>query len=242
MRLHYLDATNEPGSAAILRELSVVVSKFDSGSFLSSDSLSLLQNADLLRERKYPLDVSYVARKGYPYLDIRDSGDCWLRLFLEPNDLIKIPAHLYHKFCPDGVNDASLGIFDSFRLPLNEGICVYRFSEIVDTLRPIEPHSYRELICELCSQFYEAGWVTGTGGSISIRYGNRIFMTPSGVQKERILPDELFMLDIDGNILSVPPQKTVSKRPKLSDCSPLFLHSYRLCKAGISATILHILT
>ena len=57
-------------------------------------------------------------------------------------------------------------------------------------------------------------------------------MTPSGVQKERILPDELYMLDIEGNHLSVPPQKIPGKPPKLSDCSPLFLHAYRLRKAG----------
>jgi len=28
----------------------------------------------------------------------------------------------------------------------------------------------RQLIPELCRQFYAKGWVTGTGGGISIRY------------------------------------------------------------------------
>lgn len=38
----------------------------------------------------------------------------------------------------------------------------------------------RELVCELCRLFYEHGWVTGTGGSISIRWNDGIYMTPSG--------------------------------------------------------------
>ena len=73
------------------------------------------------------------------------------------------------------------------------------------------------LICELCRQFFEQGWVTGTGGSICIRFGNRIFMTPSGVPKERIEPEDLFVLDVKGNMLAVPCRKPGSvKPPKLS--------------------------
>ena len=43
-----------------------------------------------------------------------------------------------------------------------------------------------ELVCELCRQFYTLGWVSGTGGGISIRADEGIVMAPSGVQKERI--------------------------------------------------------
>jgi methylthioribulose 1-phosphate dehydratase/enolase-phosphatase E1 len=74
-------------------------------------------------------------------------------------------------------------------------------------------------------------------------------MTPSGVQKERIQPDELFVLGIHdtikenvsfnsrlsdkaGNILSVPQQKSNNIAPKLSDCSPLFLHAFQQRNAG----------
>jgi ribulose-5-phosphate 4-epimerase/fuculose-1-phosphate aldolase len=92
----------------------------------------------------------------------------------------------------------------------------------------------RELVCELCRQFFTAGWVTGTGGSISIKdltTGN-IYMTPSGVQKERIQPDELFVLDIEGKILSSPVKKDGGNQPKLSDCAPLFFHAFRQRQAG----------
>ena len=91
----------------------------------------------------------------------------------------------------------------------------------------------KSLICELCRQFFQAGWVTGTGGSISIRNGDKIFMTPSGVQKERILPNELFTVDINGKITDCPSVKEGFSNPKLSDCAPLFLHAYQQRDAGI---------
>lgn len=40
------------------------------------------------------------------------------------------------------------------------------------------------VICELCSLFYEKDWVTGTGGGMSIRDENTVYLAPSGVQKE----------------------------------------------------------
>ena len=59
-----------------------------------------------------------------------------------------------------------------------------------------------------------------------------IYTIASGVQKERILPDEVFLMDISGSVLSHPPQKLPNKTPKLTDCSPLFFHAYRLRNAG----------
>jgi methylthioribulose 1-phosphate dehydratase/enolase-phosphatase E1 len=90
----------------------------------------------------------------------------------------------------------------------------------------------RNLVCELCRNFYSSGWVTGTGGSISIRLNEKIFMTPSGVQKERIKPEELFVLDKTGAVLTPPSCRADGSRPKLSDCSPLFLHAYNQRDAG----------
>lgn len=43
-----------------------------------------------------------------------------------------------------------------------------------------------KLIPALCRQFYDLGWVTGTGGGISIRNSDGIYIAPSGVQKERM--------------------------------------------------------
>jgi hypothetical protein len=37
--------------------------------------------------------------------------------------------------------------------------------------------------------------VTGTGGGTSIRDGERIYIAPSGVQKELMKPQDLFVMD-----------------------------------------------
>lgn len=85
----------------------------------------------------------------------------------------------------------------------------------------------RNLICELCRIFYHKGWASGTGGGISIRAGEKIFMAPSGVQKERIHPEDIFVLDMEGNIL-----EHASNGLKVSECKPLFMHAYKLRNAG----------
>lgn len=82
----------------------------------------------------------------------------------------------------------------------------------------------RELICELCRLFYNQGWVSGTGGGISVRAGDRIVMAPSGVQKERMQPSDMFVLDAEGAVVETPaPRPPPYKPPKLSECSPLFM-------------------
>ncbi|XP_017788322.1 PREDICTED: methylthioribulose-1-phosphate dehydratase [Habropoda laboriosa] len=87
----------------------------------------------------------------------------------------------------------------------------------------------RSLIPELCRQFYDLGWVTGTGGGISIKHGDKIYIAPSGVQKERITSDDMFVQDISGNDLEVPPKE---KRLKKSQCTPLFMCAYTRRNAG----------
>lgn len=86
----------------------------------------------------------------------------------------------------------------------------------------------RALIVELCKHFYGQGWVSGTGGGISIRDGDRIFMAPSGVQKERLQEQDLFELDEQGGTLCAPSQPGL----KVSECSPLFFSAFRQRDAG----------
>ena len=86
----------------------------------------------------------------------------------------------------------------------------------------------RTLIVELCRQFYDHGWVSGTGGGISVREGGRVYMAPSGVQKERIAERDLYVLDESGSILEHPADTKL--RP--SACMPLFFNAFRLRNAG----------
>ena len=92
----------------------------------------------------------------------------------------------------------------------------------------MEEASPRALIVELCKQFYAQGWVSGTGGGVSIRQRGRVYIAPSGVQKERIRESDIYVLDEAGNVLERP--ETPSLTP--SACSPLFFNAYRLRGAG----------
>ncbi|XP_036747545.1 methylthioribulose-1-phosphate dehydratase isoform X2 [Manis pentadactyla] len=83
----------------------------------------------------------------------------------------------------------------------------------------------RYLIPELCKQFYHLGWVTGTGGGISLKHGNEIYIAPSGVQKERIQPEDMFVCDIHEQDISGPPP---FKNLKKSQCTPLFMNAYTM--------------
>jgi methylthioribulose-1-phosphate dehydratase len=85
----------------------------------------------------------------------------------------------------------------------------------------------RELVCELCRNFYQLGWASGTGGGISIKEDNHIYMAPSGVQKERLKPEDIFILNENGEIAKEP-----GRGLKLSQCSPLFMHAYKIRNAG----------
>jgi methylthioribulose-1-phosphate dehydratase len=84
------------------------------------------------------------------------------------------------------------------------------------------------VIVELCRQFYDLGWVTGTGGGISIREGGRVYMAPSGVQKERIAEEDIYVMDETGRILAGPSGRGIQP----SECAPLFFNAFRLRDAG----------
>uniref|UniRef100_A0A6N2ND36 Probable bifunctional methylthioribulose-1-phosphate dehydratase/enolase-phosphatase E1 n=1 Tax=Salix viminalis TaxID=40686 RepID=A0A6N2ND36_SALVM len=58
-------------------------------------------------------------------------------------------------------------------------------------------------------------------------------MSPSGVQKERMEPEDMYVLATNGSILSSPsPKPYPYKPPKCSDCAPLFLKAYDMRNAG----------
>ncbi|KAI8338812.1 methylthioribulose-1-phosphate dehydratase [Blakeslea trispora] len=81
-----------------------------------------------------------------------------------------------------------------------------------------DPCHPANLIPELCRLFYQLGWVTGTGGGISIR---------KSVQKERMEPHHLFVMKLQ--------DRTVIRKPlvlKPSACTPLFYNAYSMREAG----------
>lgn len=223
----YLDCTSEKASSFVLSELGVLVSENNSNVDSSFQIVQIENKLDLSKEHISGAEVVLKLLNGEVYINIRDSADSWIQIQLIAGEFIVLPPNIFRKF-------VSVDSESSFQLYSKDGSyqLLKRFLQDVDSIEAIKYHNYRELVCELCQQFFVSGWVTGTGGSISIKYGNRIYMTPSGVQKERIKPDELFVLDTAGNILHVPPRKLDFLTPKLSDCSPLFLHAYKQRNAG----------
>jgi methylthioribulose-1-phosphate dehydratase len=85
-----------------------------------------------------------------------------------------------------------------------------------------------DLICDLGREFYRLGWATGTGGGICIREGEHVVIAPSGVQKERMTPEQMFTIALDGSIVSGPSDPSL--RP--SECTSLFMAAIRRRNAG----------
>jgi methylthioribulose-1-phosphate dehydratase len=86
----------------------------------------------------------------------------------------------------------------------------------------------RILICDLARSFYDLGWVSGTGGGICIREDDRVVVAPSGVQKERMRPEQMFTIALDGSVVSRPDDPALHP----SECSALFLQAVNLRGAG----------
>ncbi|KAJ3218437.1 hypothetical protein HK099_005075 [Clydaea vesicula] len=91
-----------------------------------------------------------------------------------------------------------------------------------------DPEHASNLIPELCKLFYNNGWVTGTGGGMTIRQHDHYYIAPSGVQKERMQPSDLFILNKNQEIISLPHNKSL----KMSQCTPLFFNAYNLRNCG----------
>ncbi|MEX0875667.1 MAG: methylthioribulose 1-phosphate dehydratase [Actinomycetota bacterium] len=78
----------------------------------------------------------------------------------------------------------------------------------------------RVFVCELLRLFYDKGWVSGTGGGIcALESPGRLLLAPTGVHKERVRPEDLFVVDVDSGDV-VEPAADASLRP--SECNDIF--------------------
>lgn len=48
-------------------------------------------------------EIRYIL-DGQGFFDVRDGGDSWIRIRVEKNDLVVLPAGLYHRFTTDSKN------------------------------------------------------------------------------------------------------------------------------------------
>jgi len=92
------------------------------------------------------------------------------------------------------------------------------------------PQNQSKLLCEFLRLFYQKGWVSGTGGGIcAVGKEGDVLMAPTGVHKERVLPQDLFSVNpSSGNIIRFPKNRSL----KLSECSPIFCALIKNRSAG----------
>ena len=92
-----------------------------------------------------------------------------------------------------------------------------------------EESESKEIIASLARQFYTLGWFPGSGGSLTIRESpDRIFIAPSGVQKERIKAEDVFIIDRNAEVIQRPPgsKSDGGRNLRPSQCTPLFMVAY----------------
>jgi methylthioribulose-1-phosphate dehydratase len=58
-----------------------------------------------------------------------------------------------------------------------------------------------EELCETARQCYARGGVPATSGNFSVRSGDSVFITASGLDKGRLKPEDLLEIDMDGAVL-----------------------------------------
>jgi methylthioribulose 1-phosphate dehydratase/enolase-phosphatase E1 len=273
----YADDPQDGASAHLLSTLGVTIFRGAASAAQAATAASLAVETDGVAirtnaEQSYAFKTGYFAEGGAAVVDVRDSADAWLRIFLHAGDAVALRAGLNHRVgshtvvaqpisVPVWPSDADRNSRQStvvwkprvaagakagrlvlltekpgqsasgLQLRFEAGSEEEALANIPHFTKPGTPH-VRSLVVELCESFYGLGWVTGTGGSISIRHGDRIFMAPSGVQKERMQAQDIFVLDTTGKEIYCPSPLAGKPRLKLSQCAPLFHHAFTLRNAG----------
>ncbi|CAI4228320.1 unnamed protein product [Auanema sp. JU1783] len=83
----------------------------------------------------------------------------------------------------------------------------------------------------VCQRYYKYGWMRGCGGAMACLQGNILFVTPEDVQKDRLTPKQIFILNVETKILEQSPPEL---QPTLS--CPIFT---ALMLATRCATVIH---
>lgn len=91
---------------------------------------------------------------------------------------------------------------------------------------PNKEQAYRDEIILVGKLLYEKGLIVAADGNISVRLDdNRILITPSGLGKGMMSPDQLIIIDLDGQ--KVGPHTPANRELKPSSETPMHLEVYK---------------
>ena len=66
-----------------------------------------------------------------------------------------------------------------------------------------DEHFYRQEICAVGRRLYDLFFIAGNDGNISVRLdAERILVTPSGVSKGRMKPEDMVVVSVEGQVLA----------------------------------------
>lgn len=69
----------------------------------------------------------------------------------------------------------------------------------------------REELAHYCRFVYHRGLVTGTGGNLSVRFGDQVLITPSAVSLRECTPEDFIAVDLEGHKVAGPAHYIPSK-------------------------------
>jgi methylthioribulose-1-phosphate dehydratase len=64
------------------------------------------------------------------------------------------------------------------------------------------PRQEIEQLCTTARNCYARGWAPATSGNFSVRWSERIFITPTGLDKGTLTPGDLLEIDLEGRALA----------------------------------------
>jgi L-fuculose-phosphate aldolase len=93
-----------------------------------------------------------------------------------------------------------------------------------------EDQQVRDELVACGRKLLSRGLLTQTSGNLSVRLGERVYITPSSLEYDRIEPDDIAVLGLDGSVLSCRTGRTPSSE------TPLHCMAYRV-RPDVSAIV-----
>ncbi|MCA9928400.1 MAG: class II aldolase/adducin family protein [Anaerolineales bacterium] len=90
-----------------------------------------------------------------------------------------------------------------------------------------DEYKLRQTIVQVCRLMYDKGFIAASDGNVSARLdANRLLITPSGLHKGLLEPEQILIVDMEGQVQGM--RTAVSRHLKPTSELPMHLEAYRL--------------